>query len=244
MSYDPQVLLASVDQNMAQFTALGTAAMVFNYIYFFTAIVNGRRDRAFTFPLVCSTIWFAHDLSYLLLYDQWFHVYKHWYVERFWYGLVPTTLFEIFFIYQAWQYGKDEIMPKASRTAFTGYVLLAVVSGLVFWAALKYFLADPIYAYAFGATGVIAPIFVIARMLRRGDAKGQSVLLWASYVGMQSSWFTATILYFGPDFRTPWYLAMVALSILGGVAATILCHRMKREARIHDQHPGELHPAH
>ena len=120
MTYDPQTIFNAVDANMAGYFALGGVALLFNYAYFFGAIVAARRDKVFTFPLFCTTLWFAHDLSFVLAYDEWFHVYHHWYVKGFRAGLIPTMSIEAWYIYQTWLYGKDELLPKASQGAFTG----------------------------------------------------------------------------------------------------------------------------
>jgi hypothetical protein len=228
MSYDPQAILATIDQNKTAFFALGGVALLFNYVFFISAALTARRDKAFTFPLAVSTVWFGHDLSYLLLYQQWFGVYDHWYVKNFWIGLVPTTLFEALYIYQVWLYGKDELLPRGTRQGFALYMIGAITVGVIGWFALKSFLDDPIYAFTFGSTGFLAPIFVIARMLRRGDAKGQSALTWIAYVGMQSCWFLNTILLFGPAFRTGWYLAMAACSVGGGALVVVLVQKFTR----------------
>jgi hypothetical protein len=232
MTYLPAEILNAVDANKPVFLATGGLALAFNYAYFFSAFLAAKRDRVFTFPLVCSTIWFAHDLSFVLAHDTWFGVYHHWYLQGFWYGLVVKTLFELGFIYQTWIYGKEEILPRGSQQLFNGFILLTMAAGIVAWWSLKQFLDDPIYTYAFGATGLIAPLFVIARMARRGDAKGQSVLVWASYCGMQSCWYIATILLFGPAFRKPTYLAMCVLSVGAGLVAAILCHRLRGRSNL------------
>jgi len=228
MTYSPQEIFTAVDQNTAMFFAIGGVALIINYVFFISAALDARRDKVFTFPLALSTLWFAHDLSYVLSYNEWFNVYGHWYVKNFWYGLIPTTLFEAWYIYQTWLYGKDEILPRGSRRAFNGFMVLAILAGLVSWYALKQFLDDPLYVWAFGSTGFLTPIFVIGRMMRRGDAKGQSVLTWTAYTCMQICWFSNVILLFGDAFHTPAYLAMAATSIVGGVAMAVLTHRMNR----------------
>jgi len=226
--YDPHTILSSVDRNAFAFIAIGSVAMLFNYMYFVGAALAARRDRTYTFPLFCTTIWFAHDLSFVLLYDQWFNVYRHWYVELFWVALIPTTIAEVGFIYQTWLYGKKEVMPASSSRAWLAYILLAVLAGAIAWWSLKDFLADPIYAYTFGATGNMAPAFIIGRIIVRGDARGQSVTTWLSYTCMQICWFSAAIAFFGPAFREPWYLAMALASVGGGLGATALVYRYRR----------------
>lgn len=227
MSYDPHAILAAIDQNVFLFLGIAGLALAFNYVYFWQAGVSARRDGFYTFPLACTTIWFAHDLSFVLLYNDWFNVYDHWYLKLFWVGLIPTTLFELFYIYQTWLYGKKELLPNRSQALFNGFMLTAILFGLVAWYALKQFLTDPLYVWTFGSTGLIAPALVLGLILKRGHAKGQSVLMWGSYVGMQTCWFAAVILVFGGVFRTPQYLLMAVASILGGIVLTAVTRKLK-----------------
>jgi len=182
---------------------------------------NDRKGRG------VGHIWFAHDLSFVLMYDEWFNVYNHWYVKLFWVALIPTTLAEAGFIYQTWRYKKNEILPSASPNVFLGFIVVSIVLGAIGWWSLKEFLNDSIYAYTFGATGAMAPPLVISRILARGNAKGQSVMTWVSYTCMQVCWFSVVLLFFGPAFRTPWYLAMASASVGGGIALSLITYRLQ-----------------
>lgn len=230
ISYDTTTLLAAVDSKRTLFMGLSSVSMIFNYIYFYMAVVTARRDKVATFPLVCSTIWFAHDLSYVLSYGQWFVTLDHWYVKSFWYGLIPTTLLEAVYIHDFWRYGRQEMSPRLSRRHFDLFVVGAIVLGLIGWNSLKQFLDDPLYAYTFGATGFIAVAFGLPRMLRRGDAAGQSPITWIAYCMMQICWFTTTMLVFGPAFHQPWYLLLSAGSLVGGAIMAMLAHRWRMPA--------------
>jgi hypothetical protein len=225
--YDSATILASVDANRVLFIALGGLAMVFNYTFFFEAIRAGRRDKVFAFPLAVSTVWFAHDLSFVLRMQEWFGQVSHWYVELFWVALIPTTLFEVAFIWQVWAYGQDEIMPRASRAQFGWFIGGSVVAGLVIWFAVKDVLADPLYVFTFGGVAALAPVFGARRTIARGDAKGQSPLLWGAFAAMLACWYTAVYIFFGPAFQTPQQLALPILSIGGGIAMAAWCLRLQ-----------------
>lgn len=229
MIYDPHAIFDAVDANKTSYLVLGGAAMIFNYGYFIGAALAARRDKTFTFPLACTTFWLAHDLSFVLAFGRWNPIYNHWYIQGFWLGLIPTTLFEAWYIYQTWLYGKDELLPNNSRSIFTIYIFLATLAGLVGWWSFKAFLDDPIYAYTFGSSGFVAPFFVIPLVLKRGNAKGQSLVTWISYVCMQTCWFAGAVTLFGPAFRSPQYLAMATTSIGGGIVLVLLVRKYRCE---------------
>lgn len=228
MTYDAHAILQSLDNNVIAFMAIGSVAMIFNYIYFAGAALAAKRDKVFTFPLICSTVWFAHDLNFVLSFHDWFNVYDHWYLKLFWLALVPTTLWELYYVYQTWKYGKKEYMPNASDRLYTLFILGALAMGMIGWWSLKQFLADPIYAYTFGSTGFLAPPLVLARVLQRGNAQGQSTLTWVAYVCMQIAWFSAVLIFFGDTFHQPPYLAMVAGSIVCGMVLAYTVYRMNQ----------------
>jgi hypothetical protein len=225
--YDSQQILASVDAHIGLFLALGTVTMLFNYGFFITAIINGNRDRAFPFALLACTIWFAHDISYLLMFHTWFGTYHHWYLELFWAALIPTSTIEAIYIFQVWRFGKEELMPKSSQSAFNFYILAAVAAGMLGWFSVKSFLADPIYVYTFGCTGYLGVVTAIPRLLRRRDAAGQSVAMWVCFIFMQTGWFSTTALLFGPAFQTPLWFALWFGCVAGGAFMVAACRTLK-----------------
>ncbi|MEI8093760.1 MAG: hypothetical protein WCG80_06070 [Spirochaetales bacterium] len=224
--YDPRALLASVDTNPVLFLALGAFAMVFNYSFFAEAIRAGRRDKAFALPLTVSTAWFAHDISFVFRGGEWFGTYQHWYVELFWVALIPTSAFELLFIWQVWKYGKDEIFPSGTRAQYAWLLVGSVVAGLIIWYAAKEMLGDPIYIFTFGGVASLGVAYGIRRTATRGNATGQSALLWGAFTCMLITWYTAVFLFFGPVFQTPAQFLLEAFSIGGGAFLTVWTARL------------------
>jgi hypothetical protein len=229
--YDPQLLLQAIDANRLPFLAFSSLALVFNYIFFVGAALAARRDRAFAIPLFLAAFWFAHDVSYIVKYDLWFHVYNHWYLKLFWGGLVATTALEAVFLVQLYNYGREELLPNASRQLWTLYVLGAVAVAMVAWLSLRAVMSDPLFAYSFGASGFLTPFLCLRTLLNRGDARGQSVLAWIGYVGMQTTWFATTYLFWGQGFRSAHYVILGATCVAGGLMMTYVVSRTARGRR-------------
>jgi len=223
MFYDPQVLLNIIDAKWMFVIAGGGIAMILNYIFFYAAARNAIRDQSPAFPLIVCTTWFAHDLSFVLKFSEWFSVYDHWYLKLFWLALIPTTLFEVYYIRQTWRFGRSELHPNSSQDGWTAYVLGAVVLACVAWWGTKMVLDDPLYAWSFGAIGAFGPFYALARAVRRGDTAGQSVLMWGSYAAMTATWFTCTIVVFGGMFRHPVYIAVGAVSVICSLLLVQMC---------------------
>src|ERR1700730_19346401 len=112
--YDPQQVLAAIDQHKWPILALCAFAMLCNYTWFIAAVRQGFRDRVFPIPMFCTFFWLAGHGSMVLRYDQWFNVYRHWYVELFWLALVFTVVCELVFLYMTLRFGREELLPGAT----------------------------------------------------------------------------------------------------------------------------------
>ncbi|MET0547220.1 MAG: hypothetical protein ABWZ40_13000 [Caulobacterales bacterium] len=225
--YDAQTLLQSIDANKQGFLILSTVALAFNYLFFIAAALRARRDRAYAFPLFLCAFWLAHDVSFLIQFHNWFEVYNHWYLKAFWAGLVVTTALEMIFLIQFYRYGKAEVLPKSSQTMWGLYVVGGIVGAFVCWFSLRAALNDPLFAYSFGASGFLTPFFCLRLMLDRRDARGQSLATWIGYIGMQTSWFTATYLFWAQGFRSPEYVLLGVVCVTGGIAMAYMIHSAK-----------------
>ncbi|MDT7640962.1 MAG: hypothetical protein QOC83_5250, partial [Pseudonocardiales bacterium] len=82
--YSAQDLLASIDQHKWPVLIVCAFAMIGNYIFFIEAFRVARRDKIVTIPIFCTMFWFAHDLSFVYRFDDWFNKIDHWYVKLFW----------------------------------------------------------------------------------------------------------------------------------------------------------------
>lgn len=223
MFYDPNELLATIDANWMAVLAGGGLAMIFNYIFFWAAARNAIRDRSPAFPLIVCTSWFAHDLSFVLNYNEWFNVYDHWYLKLFWVALIPTTLFEAYYTRQAWRFGREELYPSATQERWTSYVIGCVLVACIFWWGTKMLLDDPLYTWSFAAIGAFGPVYALARAVRRGDMAGQSALMWGAYALMTTIWFVCEYVVFGGAFRHPLFVAIGVASVICSLILVQMC---------------------
>src|ERR1700752_2834692 len=129
--YDGFQTLATIDNNKIGILALCALAMVFNYIWFFYALIIARREKVYSIPIFCTLFWFAGDASMVARYDTWFNTYKHWYVELFWAALLFTVMFEILYIVQAIQYGRKELLPSSTPRQFAALILAGAVAAII-----------------------------------------------------------------------------------------------------------------
>lgn len=212
--YDAQLTLAAIDRNAIPILALCGFAMLCNYTWFIIIVRRGFRDRVYPEPLFCTFFWLAGDGSMVLRFDEWFHVYDHWYLKLFWGALVLTVACELIFVYMILRFGRAELTPSWSQRRFTALVLVALAVTFVIWGYVKRLIGDPLYIDYFHLANMAGPIFSAMLLLKRRSLAGTSTFVWVAYTFMVLSWFIACALWFGPHFATPPYLVFYATCTL------------------------------
>lgn len=215
--YSAQDLLASIDQHKWPVLIVCAFAMIGNYIFFIEAFRVARRDKIVTIPIFCTMFWFAHDLSFVYRYDIWFNQIDHWYVKLFWAALVLTVIFETVYLAQVLQYGRRELLPRASQAQFAALVVAGVIGACVCWEAVKYALDDPIYAASFGIANLSYPLMGTALAVRRRSMAGQTPIIWVGYLILVVCWAGANTLWFGDAFRSTQWVLLDLCCLLGGL---------------------------
>jgi hypothetical protein len=236
--YEPHAFLAQMDRNALPILLICAGSMLANYTLFIESFRVSRRLKMVTMPVFCTLFWLVHDASYVIQYDRWFHGYDHWYTKLFWVALVLTVAWELAFTAQLVAYGREELAPFLSRRQWVGAVAGAVMLSGGTWAALKAYISDDLYVWTFGVALIAYPIFGLATMARRRSVRGFTPLQPAALTVMCLTWFTASIGWFGPEFRTwPWLL-LAALSVGSAAFMTWVAVRFGERAHRSSETPA------
>jgi hypothetical protein len=212
MSYDPQTVLANVDRHAVGVTAFMTLCLVCTFVYLVSAFRTSRRDRSFPAPL-SAVGWFAiHDANFVFQWNDWFHVYHHWWLESWAVALIFTSAIEFALCFQVYQYGRRELMPKLTQRQF-GIAVIGCLIGIgVVWVMIKSILDDPLYLIAFAVTAWWPPVWATLLLVRRQSMRGQTMLMnWCllgDIIGMSGAWF-----FLDPWFRSPPFIAFTVVTI-------------------------------
>jgi hypothetical protein len=215
--YDPQAALRAIDAHTSSILACLLITVVFAFIYFFIAFAMAVRQKVYVVPFVAAAVFFWHDLTFVLLYDKWFHVYGHWWVKMWWYALCGTVALELIMLFQVYRYGHRELWPNLSRRAFGGAIVLGTLGVGMLWLLLKVALADELFFITFAITAVLSVPFHTAIMSRRQSRAGQSIAMELSVIVMLLS-LTAAFIQVAPFFGSPAYLGFVAVFVLWPLA--------------------------
>jgi fluoride ion exporter CrcB/FEX len=215
--YDPQLLLQTIDTNKSQITFAFTIVLVFQNIWMIDAIRASRRDAVYSIPLFCTYYWFAHDFGGVIRFNDWFHVYDHWYTKGFWFGLFIANLIECIYLGQFIKYGRKELLPNWSPRAFTVLVLVGLLVAEITFEFFKYAFGDPLFQLDGTITQIIYPALGAALIIKRQNTKGQTVLMWLAFTGMTGLYTITTYLWYGEPFRSWQCIVAGTTATIGGI---------------------------
>lgn len=226
--YDGHQTLTAIDDHRVWILALCSLAMVCNYLWFFAAYIIARREQVYSVPIFATLFWFAGDGSFVARYDTWFNGYHHWYVELFWGALLFTVMFEVAYIVQAIQFGRKELLPSSTPRQFAALILAGATAAVVLWNFLDHSMGDPLGIAYFCIANAALPVLYVGILMRRRSSAGTAPVVWWGYLGMITFWFAAIALFFGPEFRSFWYLAVWGVCTVGGVGVLVAVKRLPK----------------
>lgn len=238
--YDPQLLLAQIDANAVYVLSGFGLAMLFQLWWLLDAVRVGARDQAYSIPLFCTFYWFAHDFGCVLRFNDWFHVYDHWYLKAFWFGLLAANLLEVIFLWQVYKYGRKELLPNGSARVFAGLLGVGLVFAIITYEFFKYAFGDPLFQSDPTLTMLSYPAFGAALLLRRGSVAGQSARMWWTFAAMTALFHLTTYLWFGDAFRGAAYVVAAVTATLGGVAMALVIGRPSLQVAVLGSRQGRL----
>lgn len=228
--YDPQAVLNGVDDHVVPFLLLSAVSFAGLIIWYYEAIRIGERDRSFSMPPVITMVWLAHDATLVARFSDWFSgPYDHWLMQLYWVAMVCTSAVELLFVVQLLRFGRQELAPRLSPPAFTIGVLAAQAATVVIWLALKRVIDDDLFQVTFALTAAMFPPFGMALLLRRGTRRGQTTRQWIGFTIAPAFWFGATIVAYGPPFRSAlWILLGLVTTVWGALTAYLVARAPHR----------------
>jgi len=227
--YDATAALQAIDLHATTILACLMVTVVFAFIYFFIAFAMAVKQKVYVVPFIGAAVFLWHDFTFVLMYNQWFHVYNHWWVKMWWYALCGTVFLELVMLYQVYRYGHQELWPNLSKRAFGALIVLGTLGIGMMWALVKISLGDPLFFITFAITASFSVPFHTALMSRRQSRAGQSIAMELSTIVMLWS-LTGAFAQIAPFFRSAGYLGFVAVFTLWPLANVALILRLPKLA--------------
>lgn len=183
MTYSVEDVLSNLNHGLGAVLAGGAVIFVSYYLYLIEAVRLGFKHRTHAVPLFGNMFFFAHDVTFLLLYQRWFHGVDHWLFPAFWFGFLPFTALECVVHYQTLRYSRRELFPTLTSTqSVLAYGCLQLAIIVLFW-FIRTQLDDPLYSISICSTVILSVALGMPFLHARRSRRGQSHLRWEPYCG-------------------------------------------------------------
>lgn len=206
--YDAEQVLRYIDEHTTLVLLAAAVACVGGVIQYGEGVRLGFRDRSHGIPLATNLYIFAHDVTYISMYDTWFSVGGHWFNRLFWFFILPFALLELVVFSQILRFSNDELFPSLSRVQATAALVAAQVGFLFLFWFVRSLGPDPLYIVSFTTTIIVSNLFYVPMTLRRGSRRGQSVLLGVGLILLTWGW-SLVMVQLDPEFRSPVWLGLL-----------------------------------
>jgi hypothetical protein len=223
--YNAHHLIHQIDQHKIPILIGFTIAMICQTIFMVDMIRVGARQRVISCSLFCTFFWFAHDTGCVVRFNDWFNTYDFWFMKLFWIGLLSAMLLEFVFFAQAIRYGRAEFLPNVSERTWAAVLALGAIVTIIAWEYLKRIMHDPLYQMSPPLTMLAFPITGAALMMRRRSTIGTTVTIWVAFAVMAIAWWSTTMIFYGPAFRSWTMYASGIATVLGCLALAVVVKR-------------------
>ncbi len=172
LGYDTTTVIANTAKHQTWITVASMIGFVGGFLQCIGLIWMGFRHKSHGMPLICVTWFMAHDSTYLLNYDHWFHETNFPLLQNAWYTMAFYNVLELIMLYQILRYSREEVFPKMSfGQALLACIGVQALAYAVFWWLMS-LIRDPFNYQLFATTALLSPLFNIPMMRARGSRKG------------------------------------------------------------------------
>jgi len=177
--YNANAVLHVIDVHKRLDMSLFLLAAALSFVYFILAFQISITKKVYVVPFIGAALFFWHDLTFVLQYNLWFHVYDSWWMRMWWHALIGTVVLEAVMIGQVYLYGREESFPGVSKAQFGVLIILGTLGIGAMWFLVKATLQDPLFFVTFLITAVFSVPFHTGLMIHRRGSRGQSIIMQA-----------------------------------------------------------------
>lgn len=232
----------TISEAMAQVNARPTLVVVlafltygFGFAQYITSMWMQRRNKDCPFFFWQHAWYFGHDLTFVLLFHQWFFVVDFWLFKVLWAGCVAFVAIEIYSLYLTVKnerqavWGRFHSSEVTTRQAWCRGILTYAIGFIVFM-TMRVLIGDPmclVLMMSTNATLAIATQFKLEanKSYRPGDvALGWFILTGTIFTFLPVGFFTTVI----TALDQPWFYVLGCVGVLCAVRYLWLAIREHR----------------
>ena len=211
--YEPVAALEALDTNIIPIVIAFGFVITAVFVYWYQAYRLAVKFQMYAIPFIGISVFWWHDLSFVLQYDKWFNVYDHWWLKLWWVGLLLSVPLETLFLYHVIKWGRKDYFSNLSQGQFTALLLFGhlLIGGWFFF--FKISMQDELYFITFVITAMWSVPFHTGIMARRRSSQTQSVTMELSTIVMLVG-LTYAFSHVTDFFLSPLYLLWASVCVL------------------------------
>lgn len=232
-------VMQQVDANTTLVVLLAFATYGFGFVQYFSSMYMQVKHKECPFYFWQHCWYFGHDLTFSLLFHQWFVEIGFWLFEVLCIGCMCFVAIEIFSLYstvknerqETWgkYYGNKQVSEKQ------GWIrgILGYVIGFSLFMIIRLAIGDPMCLVLMMSTNATLAIFAQFRLEEVGKRKkGILVLSWATLFGTTLTFCPPEIGFFSTCVRVlnaPWFYCLGALCIICAVRFLVISYKLPKD---------------
>lgn len=239
--YTIQQVMSEIDKNTSLIVILAFTTYAFGFAQYFSSMYMQIKHKQCPFYFWQHCWYFGHDLTFALLFSQWFFEIDFWLFKVLCIGCMCFVLIELFSLYQSVKHERNEIWGKyykgqkvsekaACIRGISGYVI-----GAVLFMTIRQAIGDVMCLVLMMSTNATLAIVTQFRLEEVGvRQKGIIPLVWFTLFGTILTFSPPGIGFFTtsvPVLNTTWFYVVGVLSILCAIRYVVIAYRLPKDMK-------------
>lgn len=235
--YTIQQVMHIVYQNQTAVIIMALMTYAFGFAQYITSMVMQVHDKEAPFYFWMHAWYFGHDLTFSLLFHQWFYVVHFWLFEVLWAGCVVFVGIELFSLFYSVKYERNIIWRKFLKHDVTLnqgwlYGICGYILGFALFFLIRLGLGDQMCLILMMSTNAILALAVSFKLQEMGDRRFGTIMLgWYTLFGtiftfMQKGYgFFATLI---QPLDGTWFSVLGVICVVFAIRYLVIAYRLPR----------------
>lgn len=225
--------------NETKVVLLAFATYAFGFIQYFSSMYMQVKHKQCPFYFWMHCWYFGHDLTFSLLFYQWFFKIDFWLFKVLCIGCMCFVGIEIFSLFSTVKYERNEIWGKYSREGIIsekeGWMrgIMGYIIGFILFQVIRSGIGDPMCLVLMMSTNTTLAIASQFRLEEVGQQKrGIHILSWFTLLGTILTFCPKGIGFFATCIEAlnkPWFFVLGAVAILCALRFLILSYKLPKQ---------------
>ena len=236
--YTIDQVMSIVHNNESKIVMLAFATYAFGFAQYFSSMYMQVKHKECPFFFWMHCWYLGHDLTFSLLFNQWFHEVDFWLFKVLCIGCMCFVGIEIFSLYQTVKYERNEVWGKYHLDGVVsekeGWIrgIGGYIVGFILFQVIRLALGDVmclILMMSTNATLAIASQFRLEEVGKR--KKGILALAWFTVFGTILTFCPKGIGFFATSIEllnAPWFFVLGALCTICAIRFLVLAYKLPK----------------